>query len=233
MKRLLTFLGVLVISLLSFTAQAQLTVDQAITTAGPYKVGDTISIKYTVAKGTTTPRYFWLRYRFNNKALSYVSTTFSQGSSSQTFYTGWSNYGFTPNTTNNRVATSLYQQYQVSPWAYAVNSDWNVGQLTVQRTDASVDGIIATQKYIVLAKDDYTDIHKLDLAYSYDAAGAFISPVTTTGTPVSLGTVTGGLAAFNVRVAYPSSDTSVKYLTAKLYPLNTNGTVNMLSLIHI
>jgi hypothetical protein len=159
--------------------------------------------------------------------LSYVSTTFSQGTSSQTFYTGWSNYGFTPNTTNGKLATSLYEQYQVSPWAYAVNSDWNVGQLTVQRTDASVDGIIATQKYVVLAKEDYTDIHKLDLAYSYNTSGAFISPITTTGTPISLGTVTGGLAAFNVRVAFPSTDTSVKYLTAKLYPLNTNGTVNM------
>jgi hypothetical protein len=159
--------------------------------------------------------------------LSYVSTTFSQGTSSQTFYTGWSNYGFTPNTANGKVATSLYEQYQVSPWAYAVNSDWNVGQLTVQRTDASIDGIIATQKYIVLAKEDYTDIHKLDLAYSYNASGAFISPLTTTGTPVSLGTVTGGLAAFNVRVAFPSNDTSVQYLSAKLYPLNTNGTVNM------
>jgi hypothetical protein len=227
MKKVLTILGVLVISLLSFTAQAQLTVNQAITTAGPYKVGDTITIKYTVAKDTTTPRYFWLRYRFNNKALSYVSTTFSQGSSSQTFYTGWSNYGFTPNTTNNKLATSLYEQYQVNPWAYAVNSDWNVGQLTVQRTDASIDGIIATQKYIVLAKSDYTDIHKLDMAYGYNTIGAFVSPITTTGTPVSLGTVTGGLAAFNVRVAFPSTDTSVKYLSAKLYPLNTNGTVNM------
>jgi hypothetical protein len=121
----------------------------------------------------------------------------------------------------------LYEQYQASPWAYAVNSDWNVGQLTVQRTDASIDGIIATQKYIVLAKEDYTDIHKLDLAYSYNVSGAFISPITTTGTAVSLGTVTGGLAAFNVRVAFPSTDTSIKYLTAKLYPLNTNGTVNM------
>ena len=78
-----------------------------------------------------------------------------------------------------------------------------------------------------MAKSDYTDIHKLDLAYSYNASGTYISPITTTGTAVSLGTVTGGLAAFNVRVAFPSTDTSVKYLTAKLYPLNTNGTVNM------
>ena len=221
------FFGIIALSLLALTVNAQLTIDQSFTPTSNLKVGDTLSIKYTAAKGTTTPRYFWLRYQFNNKALKYVSTVFSQGSSSQTFYTGWSNYKFTANTTNNKVATSLYEQYQVSPWAYAVNSDWNVGQLTVQRTDSSVDGIVATQKYIILSKDDYTNIHSLDLAYSYNASGAFISPITTTGTAVSLGTVTGGAAAFNVRVAFPSNDTSVQYLTAKLYPLNTNGTVNM------
>ena len=221
------FFGIIALSLLALTVNAQLTIDQSFTPTSNLKVGDTLSIKYTAAKGTTTPRYFWLRYQFNNKALKYVSTVFSQGSSSQTFYTGWSNYKFTANTTNNKVATSLYEQYQVSPWAYAVNSDWNVGQLTVQRTDSSVDGIVATQKYIILSKDDYTNIHSLDLAYSYNASGAFISPITTTGTAISLGTVTGGVAAFNVRVAFPSNDTSVQYLTAKLYPLNTNGTVNM------
>ena len=221
------FFGIIALSLLALTVNAQLTIDQSFTPTSNLKVGDTLSIKYTAAKGTTTPRYFWLRYQFNNKALKYVSTVFSQGSSSQTFYTGWSNYKFTANTTNNKVATSLYEQYQVSPWAYAVNLDWNVGQLTVQRTDSSVDGIVATQKYIILSKDDYTNIHSLDLAYSYNASGAFISPITTTGTAISLGTVTGGVAAFNVRVAFPSNDTSVQYLTAKLYPLNTNGTVNM------
>jgi hypothetical protein len=167
MKKLMKFFGIIALSLLALTVNAQLTIDQSFTPTSNLKVGDTLSIKYTAAKGTTTPRYFWLRYQFNNKALRYVSTVFSQGSSSQTFYTGWSNYKFTANTTNNKVATSLYEQYQVSPWAYAVNLDWNVGQLTVQRTDASVDGIVATQKYIILSKDDYTNIHSLDLAYSY------------------------------------------------------------------
>ncbi len=221
------FFGIIALSLLALTVNAQLTIDQSFTPTTNLKVGDTLSIKYTAAKGTTTPRYFWVRYQFNNKALRYVSTIFSQGSSSQTFYTGWSNYKFTANTANNKVATALYDQYQINPWAYVVNSDWNVGQLTVQRTDSSIDGIIATQKYIILSKDDYTDIHKLDLAYSINATGAYITPITTTGTLVSLGTVTGGAAAFNVRVAFPSNDTSVQYLTAKLYPLNTNGTVNM------
>ena len=216
-------LGILVISIAS---NAQLTVNQAVTTVAPYKVGDTISIKYTVAKDTTTPRYFWLRYQFNNKALSYVSTTFSQGTSVQTYYTGWSNYAFTANTTNGKLATNLYQQYLTTPWAYTANADWNAGQLTVQRTDANVDGIIATQKYIVLSKSDYTDIHKLDLSYAINSVGANVATITTSGTAVSLGTVTGGKASFNVRVAFPSNDTAVKYLTAKLVPQNADGTFN-------
>jgi len=223
MKKLLTLIGILVISI---ATNAQITVNQAVTTAAPYKVGDTISIKYTVAKDTTTPRYFWLRYQYNNKALSYVSTAFSQGSSSQTFYTSWSNYAFTANTANSKVATSLYDQYKATPWAYAVNSDWNVGQLTVQRTDANVDGIIATQKYIILSKSDYTDIHKLDLAYATNSVGANVASITTSGTAVSLGTVTGGKASFNVRLAYPSTDTSITNLKAILQPLKNDSTID-------
>ncbi len=65
----------------------------------PYiEVCDTLTVKYTIARGATTPRYFWLRYSFNNKALAMVpnSTIFSQGTSVQTFFTGWNNYKFTP-----------------------------------------------------------------------------------------------------------------------------------------
>jgi hypothetical protein len=222
MKKLLVILGILI----SLTTQAQLTIDQAITNVAPYKVGDTLSIKYTVAKGTTTPRYFWLRYQYNNKALSYLGTTFSQGSSSQTFYTSWSNYSFTANTTNNKVATALYDQYQATPWSYTVNSDWNVGQLTVQRTDASVDGVIATQKYIVLSKSDYTNIHKLDMAYAINTSSINISPITTSQSTLSLGTVTGGKASFNVRIAYPSTDTTITNLKAILQPLKSDSTID-------
>jgi len=223
MKKIISFIGLF---LITFSAFSQLTVDQSIVQTAPYKVGDTIQIKYTVAKGTTTPRYFWLRYQYNNKALSYLSTTFSQGNSSQTFYTSWSNYSFAASTANNKVATSLYDQYLVTPWAYTANSDWNVGQLTVQRTDASIDGIVATQKYIVLSKSDYTNIHKLDIAYSIDANSAYITPITTSQSTLSLGTVTGGVAAFNVRIAYPSNDTTITNLKAILQPLNNDGTIN-------
>ena len=151
MKKLLTLLGIL-ISLSSF---AQITVTQSVTPAPPYKVGDTLTVKYNINRGTTTPRYFWLRYSFNNKALAMVpnSTVFTQGSSTQTFFTLWNNYAFTPSPT--AAATSLYAQYQATPWAYSANNDWNVGQLTVQRTDASINGDIATQKYVLKDQNAY------------------------------------------------------------------------------
>ncbi len=219
MKKLLTFLGVFLISLSSF---AQLTVNQTISPTTNLKVGDTLTVKYIVNRGTTTPRYFWLRYSFNNKALAMVpnSTVFSQGTSTQTFFTGWNNYRFTP--AANVAETQLYTQYQTTPWGYAVNNDWNVGQLTVQRTDASINGDIATQKFVLKDQNLYNDIHKLDLAYSINADGAFISPITRSATNISLNSVTGNTSQFKVKVLFPQGYTITDH-NVQLMRLKTDG----------
>ncbi len=222
MKKLLTLLGILVISI---ATNAQLTINQSVTPTTGLKVGDTISVKYTVARGTTTPRYFWLRYQFNNKALSYVSTTFSQGTSVQTYYTSWTAYKFTASTANSITAKDLYAQYLVSPWGYATNADWNVGQLTIQRTDASINGDIATQKYVIKDLGVYTDIHKLDLSYGIDATSAYITPITTDPGTMSLTNVTGNTSQFKVRVLYPSGYDITAHSVA-LFPIQSNGTIN-------
>ena len=204
MKKILLFLGVLMISLTSF---GQIVVSQSVTPAPPYQVGDTLNVKYTIDRGTSLPRYFWLRYSFNNKALAMVpnSTVFSQGNSVQTFYTGWNNYKFTPAT--NVAETNLYTQYQATPWAYAVNNDWNVGQLTVQRTDAAINGDIATQKFVLKDQNTYNDIHKLDLAYAINDQSANISPITRSSTNLSLTNVTGNTSQFKVKVLFPQGYT--------------------------
>jgi hypothetical protein len=219
MKRLLTLLAVLLVSLSSF---AQITVSQSVTPAPPYKVGDTLTVKYTIARGTTTPRYFWLRYSFNNKALAMVanSTVFSQGTSTQTFFTGWNNYAFTPTTT--KPATSLYEQYQATPWAYAVNNDWNVGQLTVQRTDAAINGDIATQKFVLKDQNTYNDIHKLDLAYAINDVSANISPINRSATNLSLTSVSGNTSQFKVRVLFPQGYAITDH-NVQLMKLKSNG----------
>ena len=222
MKKLTFLIGVLFLSLQSF---AQLTVNQYVTPTTGLKVGDTVSVKYTVARGTTTPRYYWLRYQYNNKALAYVSTTFSQGTSVQTFYTGWSSYKFTASTANSITAKDLYAQYGATPWGYATNVDWNAGQLTVQRTDAAINGDIATQKYVIKDLGSYNDIHKLDLSYSIDAAGAYISPITTDPGTLSLSNVTGNTAQFKVRVLFPTGYDITSHSVA-LFPIKSDGTID-------
>ena len=219
MKNILVILA-LFTSLSSF---AQLSVNQTISPTTNLKVGDTLTVKYTVTKSTTAPRYFWIRYSFNNKALAMVpnSTTFLQGSSTQTFFTGWNNYAFTP--AANVDVTSLYGQYQTTPWGYAVNADWNVGQLTVQRTDASINGDVATQKYVIKDLGEYTNIHKLDLSYSIDATSAYITPITTDPGTMSLTNVTGNTSQFKVRVLFPTGYNIADH-GISLLPLNATKT---------
>ena len=219
MKKILALIGIMFISLTTF---GQIVVSQSVTPAPPYQVGDTLTVKYTIARGTSLPRYFWLRYSFNNKALAMVanSTVFSQGTSTQTFFTSWNNYAFTPAAT--KPATSLYEQYQTTPWAYAVNNDWNVGQLTVQRTDAAINGDIATQKFVLKDQNTYNNIHKLDLAYAINDSSANISPITRSATNLSLTSVSGNTSQFKVRVLFPQGYTITDH-NVQLMKLKTDG----------
>ncbi len=220
MKKTILFLGLFLISLTSFS---QLTINQTVTPSGPYKVGDTLTVKYNVVRGTTKPRYVWLRYNYDNKALVMVpnSTTFGQGTSTQTFYTHWDNYKFTPNA--NVADTQLYAQYQATPWGYAANADYNVGQLTVQRTDAFIDGELASQKYVIKDKNTYVDIHKLSLAYAINDTSTNISPITTSPGKFSLSNVTGNTSQFKVKVLFPQGYTITDH-NVQLMKLKTDGT---------
>jgi hypothetical protein len=215
MKKILLFLAVFLISLSSF---AQLTISQSLTPATGLKVGDTITVRYNLTKGTVikNPRYLWFRYQFNNKALTYVSTTFNQGTSAQTFYTGWNNYKFTPNPSAGD--NDLDVQHGLTPWGYAVNNDWNVGQLTVQRADASISGVIATQKYILKDQNTYTNIFKIDLATGTDTTGANVGAIFGGGWS-SITDVTGNTSQFKVKVLFPQgyniTDHSVQLMRLK------------------
>ena len=221
MKKILTLIGIL----LSLTSFSQLTISQSLTPTTGLKVGDTITVKYTLTKGQviTNPRYFWFRYQFNNKALNYISTEFNQGTSTQTFYTGWNNYKFTPNGGAND--NDLNVQYNFTPWNYVVNADWNVGQLTVQRTDMSINGLIATQKYTLKDLNTYNNIFKIDLATGTDTAGLNVGTIYGGGWS-SISNVVGNTSQFKVRVlfpqGYPITDHSVQ-----LMKLKTDGSGNI------
>jgi hypothetical protein len=218
MKKLLSLS---IFLLFAFTSYGQLTISQSITPATGLKVGDTLTVRYNLTKGTVikNPRYFWFRYQFNNKALSYVSTVFNQGASAQTFYTGWSNYKFTPNATVDN--NSLDLQYGLTPWGYAVNADWNVGQLTVQRADQSINGLVATQKYVLKDQNTYNNIFKIDLATGTDTAGANVGSIFGGGWS-SVTNVVGNTSQFKVKVLYPQGYTITDH-NVQLMKLKSNG----------
>ena len=219
MKKLILLLGIILLT--SLSAFSQLTISQSLSPTTGLKVGDTITVKYNLTKGSIikNPRYLWFRYQYNNKALAYVSTAFNQGTSTQTFYTGWSNYKFTPN--GGASDNDLNVQYGLTPWAYAVNADWNVGQLTVQRADASISGLIATQKYILKDQNTYNNIFKLDLATGTDTTGANVGTIYGGGWS-SISNVTGNTSQFKVKVLYPQGYTITDH-NVQLMKLKTDG----------
>ena len=221
MKKLLVLFGIL---LLSLTTTAQLVINQSIVQAPPYKVGDTLTVKYTITKNATKARYFWLRYQHNNKALSFVpnSTVFTQGTTAQTFYTGWNNYSFNPNPLIG--VGELYNQYKSTPWNYTVNQDWNAGQLTVQRTDTIIDGSLATQKFVLKDQSNYQNIHKFDLSYAINDTSGNVPNIGSTVLWMSIPTasVVGNTSSFKVRVLYPSGYSNIADHSVQLMPLIGN-----------
>jgi hypothetical protein len=217
MKKLLS-IGLLLLSLSSF---GQLTISQSLTPSSGLKVGDTVTVKYNLTKGQVikNPRYLLFRYQFNNKSLTYVSTVFNQGTSAQTFYTGWTNYKFTPNSGAND--NDIYSQYTLTPWNYTVNADWNVGQLTVQRADASINGLIATQKYVLKDQNNYNNIFKIDLATGTDTTGANVGAMSGGGWS-TVTNVVGNTSQFKVKVLYPQGYTITDH-SVQLMKLKSNG----------
>ena len=221
-------LFLLVSAIFAFTLQSysQLVINQSYTPNANLKVGDTISVSYNVS-GASKARYVWLRYQYNANALTMVSnsTTFGQGSSTQTYFYEWTNYVFNPSA--NYVATDLYGQYASSPWNYVSTAGNNVGQLTVQRTDKSISGVMATQKFVLKDVASYANVHKLDLAYAIDSAtGANLTDIKTTQSTLSLGTVTGATSAFTVKVLYPSTYTNINQHKVQLMKVKADGMID-------
>jgi hypothetical protein len=222
MKKLLVSLSLLLMSLTSF---GQLVINQEVTNSKPYRVGDTLTVRYNVVKGTTNPRYLWLRYQYSNKHLQKLgNTVFSQGTTAQNFEATWPNYMFTQNPTIG--VGELDKQYASTPWNYTQNGDWVAKQFTTQRADAVIDGLWATEKFILLENTTYQGIHKLDLATANGTNDAAIVPIGSQILQLSFADAdVKHVASFRVRVGYPSNFDATS-LSVLIQPLNTDGTTN-------
>ena len=224
-KTMKKFLLILLLSVLGFTSYGQLIINQEIVNSKPYRVGDTLTMRYNVIKGSTNPRFLWLRYQYSNKHLQKLgSTVFSQGTTAQNFEATWQNYAFTQNPIIG--VGELDKQYASTPWNYTQNNDWIIKQFTTQRADAVIDGLWATEKFILLENSSYQNIHKFDLA---TATGTNDAPIVPIGSQVLWLSFADAdvkhVSAFRVKVAYPSGF-DVTSLSVQIQPLNTDGTTN-------
>jgi hypothetical protein len=219
------FLLALVLSLVSLTSFGQLIINQEVTNSKPYRVGDTLTVRYNVIKGTTNPRFLWMRYQYSNKHLQKLgNTVFSQGATAQNFEATWPNYMFTQNPAIG--VGELDKQYGSTPWNYTANNDWIAKQFTTQRADAVIDGLWATEKYILLENSTYQAIHKLDLATANGTNDAAITPIGSQVLQLSFADAdVKHVSAFRVRVGYPANF-PITSLSVLIQPLNTDGTTN-------
>jgi hypothetical protein len=220
MKKLIALL--LLLPMFSF---GQIIIDQSVVEPGPYKVGDVITIQYSVTPGNLDVNYLWFRYNYHNNVLEYVpnSTVFTQGSSTQTSYTHWNNYIFNSNPTIG--VGELLKQYQSSGWNYTVDTNWNVGQLTLQRTDASISGVIATQKYKIKDGTNFGDLHKLHLAYATTRNNVAVSSIGSRVLWMSLSNVSRLVSSVKFKVAFPAGYDITKH-TIQIMATNAQGTVD-------
>jgi hypothetical protein len=215
----------LVFIFVSFASFGQLIINQEITNSKPYRVGDTLTMKYQIIKGTTNPRYLWMRYQYSNKHLQKLgSTVFSQGTTAQNFEATWPNYMFTPNGTTG--VGEMDKQYALTPWNYTQNGDWIAKQFTTQRADAVIDGLWATEKFILLENTTYQNIHKLDLATANGTNDAAIVPIGSTVLWLSFADAdVKHVSAFRVKVPFPNNF-DITSLSVQIQPLKGDGTTD-------
>jgi hypothetical protein len=166
-----------------------------------------------------------MRYQYSNKHLQKLgNTVFSQGTTAQNFEASWPNYMFTQNPAIG--VGEMDKQYASTPWNYTQNNDWIAKQFTTQRADAVIDGLWATEKFILLENSSYQAIHKLDLAVATGTNDAAITPIGSQVLQLSFADAdVKHVAAFRVKVGYPTNF-PITSLSVQIQPLNQDGTTN-------
>lgn len=210
---------------LPFLSFSQIVIDQSVKEQPPYKVGDTITIEYRVNPGNLDVNYLWIRYTYNKNAIEMIpnSNVFSQGSSTQVGYYHWNNYNFTPNP--NIGVGELLKQYQSGGWGYSVDTNWNVAQLTIQRTDAPISGLIASQRYKIKDGKNFDDIHKLSFADATTRNNAQVNSIGSTVLWLDLNSVSRLVSSVKFKVSYPTGYDITKH-NVQVVETDANGVVN-------
>ena len=167
------------------------------------KVGDTLTMKFQYNKGDGADLTLaQFDFEYNNKLLTYISSTSQAPTGSSFARNNWTGYKFNPK--SNSDEDDMDVQYiwwkdEAGNASYSTSADWSVERITIQTTSAYVDGneFIKYQWKIKdkfnSGYDNYNNIIKVNWANYQQSNGTQIQTIKSPSTQ-SLSGISGGNA---------------------------------------
>ena len=188
--------------------------DHSVIEAGPYAVGDTITVKFNTLDVTgAVPTLVQFDYQYNNKLLQKInhSLILPNNQSALTSVNHWDGYVWT----DNANYTSIDLSGQRGNGAYAVDTDWSVERITIQ-DGVAIDHEETIIEVTFVVKDkintsfvDYSEVTNLNWIYSKNNSDGTVYDVESLTDVIDLGDIAGGvLNAVTIRLETPVVDKS-------------------------
>ena len=167
------------------------------------KVGDTLTMKFQYNKGDGADLTLaQFDFEYNNKLLTYISSTSQAPTGSSFARNNWTGYKFNPK--SNSDEDDMDVQYiwwkdEAGNASYSTSADWSIERITIQTSSAYVDGneFIKYQWRIKdkfnSGYDNYNDIIKVNWANYQKSDGTQIQTIKSPSTQ-SLSGIEGGNA---------------------------------------
>lgn len=219
MKKILTlFVSVL------FTLSSYSQTESSINYSPVYtvsQVGDTLTMKFQYFKGDgedLTLAQF--DFEYNNKLLTYISSTSQAPSGALYSRNNWTGYEFVPK--SNSDEDDMDVQYiwwrdEAGGNSYTASADWSIERITVQTTSAYTDGAEFV-KYEFRIKDkfnsgydNYNDIIKVNWANYKESDGTQIGATKSPSTQSLSGIEGGDAGSFTINLKTPNTDNYTDY----------------------
>ena len=179
------------------------------------KVGDTLTMKFQYNKGDggdLTLAQF--DFEYNNKLLSYISSTSQAPNGASYARNNWTGYKFNPKADTSEDDMDVQYTWwkdEAGANSYSTSANWSVERTTIQHSTAYVDGNEFV-KYQFKVKDkfnsgydNYNNIIKVNCAYYQKADGTKIQTIKSPSTQSLTGIEGGNAGTFTINLKTANS----------------------------
>ena len=179
------------------------------------KVGDTLTMKFQYNKGDggdLTLAQF--DFEYNNKLLSYISSTSQAPTGASYARNNWTGYKFNPKADSDEDDMDVQYTWwkdEAGANSYSTSADWSVERTTIQHSTAYVDGNEFV-KYQFKIKDkfnsgydNYNNIIKMNWANYQKSDGTVIQTIKSPSTQSLTGIEGGNAGSFTINLKTANS----------------------------